>query len=235
MPEIIGGRYSVFTSVGLIPLALMGYDIQKLLLGVKEATNSENEIKTAEDATLLFSYMKQSYRSLNFLLFDDRLLNFGYWHRQLTAESLGKEFDNDGNPVDIGFLPTVSTVVDLHSVGQLYFSGFKGIYTDFITIDTETTNYNVPDETFFSDSFNGKSIFEIRSAISAGVLGAYKERKLPYRLTTLQNDSLEYSLGLLMGSRMLETMYIANLMGVNSFNQPNVELYKQITHSILES
>ncbi len=63
-------------------------------------------------------------------------------------------------------------------------------------------------------------------------MGAYQERKLPYR-STIFNDNLSYSLGLFMGMRMLETMYVAELMNLNAFDQPNVEIYKIKTKKIL--
>jgi len=73
---------------------------------------------------------------------------------------------------------------------------------------------------------------EVSTAIYGGVISAYQERSLPYR-STIFDDNLTYSLGLFMGMRMLETMYIAELMNINAFNQPNVELYKTKTKEIL--
>jgi glucose-6-phosphate isomerase len=64
-------------------------------------------------------------------------------------------------------------------------------------------------------------------------MGAYKERSLPYRATIFDDGNLAYSTGLFMGMRMLETMYIAHLMNIDAFNQPNVELYKNKTREIL--
>ncbi|MDC1205646.1 hypothetical protein N8083_02250, partial [Candidatus Pacebacteria bacterium] len=179
------------------------------------------------------SYLQDGVRSVNFFTFNFKLERLGYWYRQLTAESLGKEKDIDGNPVEIGFIPTTSTPVELHSIGQLYFSGFKGVYTDFIALQKMSVDYVVASDTPIAPKLSGKSMKEIHDAIQGGVIGAYTERNLPYRMTTFEK-SLPFSLGLFMSQRMLETMYLAKLMNVNAFNQPNVELYKDITRGLLD-
>ena len=153
---------------------------------------------------------------------------------QLSAESLGKATDNDGKDVEQGFIPSVATAINLHSTEQLYFSGFKGVYTDFLVLDGVTNKepFIIPEASPFSGKYGGKTMTEISQAIEAGVLTAYKDSGLPHRLTKLGTD-LEYELGLLLASRMLETMYLAHLLNLNAFNQPNVELYKNKTRDIL--
>jgi len=232
MHETIGGRYSVFTSVGLVPLALLGHDIDEILNGVEATLTAENEDAAALGAASLHSYLVDGVRSVNFFAFDTRLERLAKWYRQLTAESVGKEYDLDGNKTEIGFIPTISTPVELHSIGQLYFSGFNGVFTDFVTFDDTKLNYTIDPETKIAPTLAGRSMREIHNAIYGGVIGAYGERKLPYRITTLERD-LPFAIGLFMGMRMLETMYLAKLMHVNAFDQPNVELYKDITRDIL--
>lgn len=233
MHEQVGGRYSVFTSVGLFPLAVLGHDIEALLSGVQDATAFEYEEAVAESAARLHLYMKKGYRHVNFYAFDTRLVRLGKWYRQLTAESLGKSETLDKQPVKIGFVPTVSTPVELHSMAQLYFSGFKGVYTDFVSFDDTEYDFEISKKTKLATSLKGKSMQEIHTAIYGGVIGAYQERELPYRATLLDED-LTHSLGTFMGMRMLETMYIAHLMNVDAFNQPNVEVYKKKTKKILD-
>lgn len=232
MPPIVGGRYSVFTPVGLFPLLLLGHDIEALLAGLSDATTEQFEIIAAENAARLYLHLKSPVRTVNFFAFDVRLVRLGKWYRQLTAESLGKETTRSGKPNHLGFVPTISTPVELHSVGQLYLSGFNGVYTDIVTFDDAELDALVPKKTKIAPALKGKSHHEIMTAIYGGVIGAYQERALPYRATQLDED-LAYSLGLFMGSRMLETMYVAALMDVNAFDQPNVELYKTITKKIL--
>ena len=142
--------------------------------------------------------------------------------------------DKKGKAVKLGFVPTISTPVELHSIGQLYFSGFAGVYTDFISFEDAEHDFAISKTTKVASKLKGKSLQEIHTAIYGGVIGAYQKRHLPYRDTQLADESLPYSLGLFMGMRMLETMYVAHLMDVNAFDQPNVELYKDITRKILK-
>jgi len=232
MPEIVGGRYSISTEVGLVPLALLGHDVDAFMAGALDANHEEFESLVAESAARLHHYISKGFRHYNFFAFEKRLEKMGAWYRQLTAESLGKEFDNDKKPVTKGFVPTISTPVELHSVGQLYLSGFSGVYTDFVTFDDEENNYKIPKKGI-AKHYGKFDMQEVATALYGGVMAAYKERTLPYRSTIFDDDNLAYSAGLFMGMRMLETMYIAHLMNINAFNQPNVELYKNKTREIL--
>ncbi len=231
MPEIVGGRYSVATEVGLIPLALLGHDTDAFISGILDATSEEFETIVAENAVRLESYVNNKFTHYNFFAFEKRLDKLGAWYRQLTAESIGKEKDRAGKPVKNGFLPTISTPVELHSVGQLYLSGFAGIYTDFVTFDDDSIDYKIPKKGI-SKLYGKHEAQEIATAIYGGVMAAYQQRSLPYRSTIFDED-MAYSLGLFMNMRMLETMYLADLMNLNAFDQPNVELYKIKTREIL--
>lgn len=231
MPEIVGGRYSVSTEVGLVPLALLGHDTDSFIVGLLDSVSEQFEAITAENAVRLHHYLQKKYRSYNFFAFEPRLSVLGGWYRQLFAESIGKETDRAGKPVKLGFLPTVSTPTELHSVGQLYLSGFAGVYTDFVTFDDDMIDFKIPKKGV-SKAYGSFTAQEISTALYGGVMGAYQERALPYR-STIFDENLSYSLGLFMGMRMLETMYVAELMNVHAFDQPNVELYKNKTKNIL--
>lgn len=234
MHEMVGGRYSIFTSAGLLPLLLLGHDIEAILEGVKDAGGDMFEAAAAESAARLHLYLTKGVRTVNFFAFDTRLVKLAKWYRQLAAESLGKATRMDGTANKHGFIPTISTPVELHSVGQLYFSGFAGVYTDFVSLEREEDDVVVSKRSKLAPHLRGNSLLEIGTAIYGGVVGAYNEKQLPYRATVLEDD-LAYSLGLFMGMRMLETMYVAHLMQVNAFDQPNVELYKEKTREILET
>jgi glucose-6-phosphate isomerase len=231
MPKIVGGRYSVATEVGLIPLALLGHDTDAFITGVLDATSEEFESEVANSAARLHQYILKGYRQYNFFAFEPRLATLGAWYRQLFAESIGKEKDRSGKMVTKGFLPTISTPTELHSVGQLYLSGFTGVYTDFVTFDDDTIDYQVSKKGI-AKQYGTFTVAEVAAAIYGGVVAAYQEQMLPYRSTIFTED-LPYSLGLFMGMRMLETMYVAELMDLNAFDQPNVELYKIKTREIL--
>jgi len=231
MPPVIGGRYSVGTEVGLVPLALLGHNVDSFIAGLLEANNEEYESVTAENAARLFVYLNKKYNHYNFFAFEPRLYKLGAWYRQLQAESLGKAQDAKKKPITKGFVPTLTTAVELHSTGQLHMSGLLPTYTDFVTFDDEDCNYDIPKKGL-SRHYSKFNMQEIATAIYGGVIGAYQTKKLPYRATIFTED-LAHSAGLFMGMRMRETMYVANLLGINAFDQPNVELYKDKTREIL--
>ena len=231
MPEAIGGRYSVATEVSLVPLALLGHDVDSFIEGVLTASEPELEEIALTSAVRLHQYIQKGFKHYNFFAFEKRLLTLGAWYRQLFAESLGKALDRDKKPVTKGMLPTISTAVELHSIGQLYLSGFAGVYTDFVTFDDETTDFAIPKQGI-AKSFGRFSVQEVTTALYGGVIGAYNEQKLPYK-TTIFEDDRAYDMGVFMGMRMREVMYVAELMNLNAFDQPNVELYKKKTKSIL--
>jgi glucose-6-phosphate isomerase len=231
MPEIIGGRYSVGTLVGLVPLALLQHDVDSFIEGFLAVHEEDIEEVAAEGAARMSLYLQKKYTHYNFFAFEKRLATLGAWYRQLLAESIGKSVDRAGKPVTKGFLPTISTPVELHSIGQLYLSGFPGVYTDFVTFDDETVDFKIPKQGL-SKAFGKFTAQEVTTALYGGVVGAYHEKELAHK-TTIFEDELAYELGLFMALRMRETMYLAELLNLNAFDQPNVELYKQKTKLIL--
>ncbi len=232
MPEIVGGRFSVATEVGLIPLALLGHDTDAFIEGVLDATSEDLESVAAENAVRLNHYAQKNFSHYNFFAFEPRLYQLGGWYRQLMGESIGKEKDRAGKEMKKGFVPSITTAVELHSMGQLYMSGFAGVFTDFVVFDDNKDDIKIPKKNI-SKAYGGKTVDEVAAAIYGGVMGAYQERKLPYRSTILEDQNMAYSLGLFMTMRMLEIMYLAELMNLNAFDQPNVELYKDKTRKIL--
>lgn len=232
MPEVIGGRYSVATVVGLVPLTLLGHDTDDFIAGYLDANQSNYETITAENAARTALYHDWKYPHYNFFAFEPRLEKLGYWYRQLFAESLGKEHDLAGKRVKRAMVPTVSTPTELHSVGQLYLSGTINNFTDFVTFDDEVVDLKLSSKSKLASTLVGLSLQEIATALYGGVVAAYQERQLAYR-TTIFEETLPYSVGLFMGMRLREIMYTAHLLNLNAFDQPNVELYKIKTKEIL--
>lgn len=232
MPAAIGGRYSVATVVGLVPLILLGYEVDEYIAGFLAANEPEFATVAEGGAARIALYTKAGYRHLNFFAFEPQLQALGAWYRQLFAESLGKEHDRQGRVVTKGMLPTISTPVELHSVGQLYLSGFPGVYTDFVTFAEAPPDPKIP-ATPFTKPLKGKTIGEVATALYGGVIGAYEERGLPHRTTIFDEESRAYALGCFMGLRMREVICAAELLDRNAFDQPNVELYKSKSKEIL--
>lgn len=231
MPSAIGGRYSVGTEVGFVPLMLLGHSVDDIMAGMLDASGEEYESVAAEGAARLYVYSQKGYAHYNFFAFEPRLYKMGAWYRQLQAESLGKATTRNGKEVKKGFVPTISTAVELHSVGQLYMNGASSVYTDFVTFDDGNSDFKIPKKGV-SKSYGKFEMQEVATAIYGGVVGTYQEQSLPYR-ATIFTENLAYSLGAFMGMRMLEIMYTAELMDINAFDQPSVELYKNKTRQIL--
>lgn len=239
LPHAIGGRYSVFTTVGLVPFILLGHNVEELLRGAEETilAEMEGELPASYVAAHLLARSAERAVTINdTFVFDTRLRAYALWRRQLMGESLGKSKALDGRAGIFGPVPTVSTLVDLHSVGQLYLSGFRGIHTDFISCESYGSTDTVSGDGIASliPHIAGKTVTEITNAIYTGVTESYRECNNPFNEYVIASPTA-YEMGALMAFNMLETMYAAELLGVDAFDQPNVELYKIKTRAALES
>lgn len=239
LPKTVGGRYSVLSSVGLFPLALAGVDIKALREGALQSErlalseSLEGNYSFISAAVLLFSLQKGFSINDNFF-FHPELESLGKWYRQLMGESIGKEENIKGEKKNIGITPTVSIgSTDLHSVGQLYLGGPKDKITTFISANSSNT-INLPKLYFkgLVDSIEGKSSKDIMKAILEGIKIAYGKKHLPF-MEIILGEIDERSLGEFLQFKMIEMMYLGKLLGVNAFDQPNVEDYKVETKKIL--
>lgn len=230
MPAAVGGRYSVGTEVGLVPLHLLGHNVSAIAAGLNAATDEAALTTAGADAARLAWYITKGYQHYNFFAFSPALATLGAWYRQLQAESLGKATTQNGKPLRRGMVPTISTPTELHSMGQLYLSGYAGVYTDFVAFAEESTDQPIP-RTGLAKAYARHTVADVATALYGGVLAAYQERQLPYRSHLLAADPT--ALGKFMGQRMIEVMCAAVLLEVAAFTQPNVELYKSKTRSLL--
>jgi glucose-6-phosphate isomerase len=229
IPALVGGRYSVFSSVGLFPLAVVGCDISLLIAGAKEVKKDS----ALMSAVILFLQAKNGHTIHDNFFFHPELESLGKWYRQLFGESIGKESENGAR---VGITPTVSLgSVDLHSVGQLYLGGPRDKTTTFVYTAKGAQKNPPAYGRLFSHlipELHGVSAQSIMSAIFRGVQAAYKKQSLPYMSLVLPDIS-EYSLGMYLQWKMTEIMYLGKLFKVNAFDQPHVELYKKETKKIL--
>jgi len=233
--EKIGGRFSVFSPVGLFPLILAGIDIDNIILGAQNAINDSSNNFPQESALAIFDSYKKGHVIHNMFLFNPRLENLGKWYRQLSAESLGKEKDIHNNVVRIDLTPTVAIGSDdLHSMGQLYLSGKDNEITTFVS-NENNDSISIPKSSILGpiQYVERKTFCDVKKAILSGTTGAYDEDNLPYFKVSLDGD-LAYELGYFMQSLMIQIMLLAHLFEINAFNQPEVEKYKKITRQILE-
>ncbi len=241
VPANIGGRYSVFSAVGLFPLAMLGVDIDALLAGAQSMVNECLNIDifnnmAALSAAILFAHYKKGVTIHDTFTFSVDLKGVSTWYRQLMGESIGKAENRAGKTVNVGITPTVSVgSVDLHSVAQLYLGGPYDKFTTFIYSEKNKSNLSIPVLNEFEslvEKIQGKSLSTIMDAIMQGTQIAYKNNKRPFVFLSIPEKSAYY-LGQLMQMKMIEMMYLGYLLDVNPFNQPQVELYKKETRKIL--
>lgn len=235
IPKPVGGRFSVFSSVGLFPLAAAKINIVDLLSGAMHARqqgllDDVSENKALISAVLAYDNYKRGKTILDTFYFHPELEDLGKWYRQLVGESLGKK--------RIGLTPTVSIGSnDLHSMAQLYLGGPKDKYFTFVRaiqlLNSPRISSTLPLPTTIPE-IKERSAIEIMNAIYAGTKVSYKNAKVPFSEIVFEGIN-EQELGDFMQFKMLEVMYIAKLLGVNAFNQPDVEDYKNETKVFLMS
>jgi len=236
IPTKVGGRYSVFSAVGIFPLALLGIDTQQLLEGARNAISDTFSAQIDNDAAttarLLYQYYQRNYIIHDHFIFFPDGESIGRWYRQLMGESIGKEYNRQGQQVRVGITPTVSIgSTDLHSVGQLYLGGPQYTFTSFLTRDYQQ-NLNVPNAAGALLGVPIGTVNRVMSAIEQGVQQAYKNIHKPFCHIKLSAVN-EYTLGYLLQMYMMQMIYLGYLLDVNPFDQPQVELYKKETKRIL--
>lgn len=241
IPPCIGGRFSVLSAVGLLPLAIAGIRIDELCRGAcamhrRCCMQTLEENPAISSATRLYQAYQEGYYIHNFFPFSTSLEALGLWYRQLMAESIGKKYDRDGQCVCVGITPTVSLgSTDLHSIVELHLGGPGNTYTTFVTCQHSATTINVPHykplETLV-EHIQGNTLETLMSAMLAGTQQAYAHEQRPYMTITLPEQNAYY-LGQFMQLKMLETVYLGVLFNIDPFKQPHVELYKQETRKLL--
>jgi glucose-6-phosphate isomerase len=241
IPKKIGGRYSVFSHVGLFPLAVLGVNIKTLLDGAAQMRalclkNGHRENPAVVRAALLAHAKTSGHNIADNFYFKNDLESIGKWYRQLMGESIGKEWNKEHTQqVWMGVTPTVSVgSTDLHSMAQLYFGGPNDKFFTLVTVE-EKAGLKAPIMKQYDalvPNIQGKRLATIMDAISSSVAITLHKQERPYCEIRMP-DASEHSIGALLQLHMMEMMYLAALLGVNPFDQPNVEAYKIETKRIL--
>jgi glucose-6-phosphate isomerase len=234
VPDGVGGRFSVLSAVGLVPAAVMGLDIERLLAGA--AAMNEHFRNHGPDKNLVLQYVgvchlmeERGYTTRVLSTWGKRLEAAGLWYDQLLAESLGKQ--------ERGALPiTVVNTRDLHSRGQQHQEGRRDkLITNLIVEHPSRELLHVGKSDLNQDGLNelaGKSLADIMAAATEGTNQAYREDNRPtadIRLPRLD----EYTLGQFFQMMMLATVVEGRLIGINPYGQPGVEAYKKNMNAIL--
>jgi len=230
VPDDVGGRFSVLTPVGLIPIAVAGIDIRTLFYGAVTAYNQYEE--NAEDLleyAALRNAIHDSGKTIDvFATFEPELSSIGGWIQQLLGESEGKEGK--------GIFPTVATFsTDLHSLGQFIQQGQRSLMETFIIVEKPFSNLKVNNLEGDDDQLNylsGKSFHEINSKARKGTVEAHSEGDVP--IVRIYMDALNAeNIGQLIYFFELLTGIFVYSLKVNPFNQPGVEDYKKAMYRLL--
>jgi glucose-6-phosphate isomerase len=235
IPDDVGGRFSVLTPVGLIPIAVAGFDIAKFVEGAKsmEALCNENssfENNIAAQYAAARNALLQNGKLVEILAnFDQRLNYISEWWKQLYGESEGKE--NKGI-----FPASVNFTADLHSMGQYIQEGARHIFETVVSVKQPKFNLSVPRENDDADELNylaGKRIDEVNKMAGLGTLLAHVDGGVPNLQIELPQID-EFSLGQLLYFFEKACGISGYLLGVNPFDQPGVEAYKKNMFALLE-
>jgi glucose-6-phosphate isomerase len=235
VPDGVGGRFSVLSAVGLLPAALLGLDIEKLLAGAAAMNAHFASASSNENVVLQFVGVchaleeKQGCRTRILSTWGKKLEALGLWYDQLLAESLGKQ--------ERGALPlTVVNTRDLHSRGQQHQEGTRDkLITNIFVEQPRHAALAIGTSNRDEDGLNelsAKTLPEILGAAFAGTNQAYREADRP-TATILAPKLDEHVMGQLFQMLMLATVVEGRLIGINPYGQPGVEAYKKNMNAIL--
>jgi len=218
----LSGRYSVLSEAGLL---MFNLDYKKIIQGINSVLKNELKKNLINNAATLLTLMSKSKIDTHVsLIYSHNLLNYGYWHQQLLAESIGK------NGKD--FTPIISECPkDHHSIMQLYLDGKRNkFFTFFKTINNKIDQ---PIKDYFNQKFKKSSLNNIVDAQFNATIKVFKKNLIPFRVILIdQKKPIQSFISLLVYS-MLETAILCKALNLNPFNQPAVEAIKKETYSLL--
>ena len=233
IPNNIGGRYSVLTAVGLLPIATAGINIDKLLDGARIAQEKylDKSLKYNDcyKYAVVRNILYKNEKNIEILVsYEPKLHYITEWWKQLFGESEGKDLK--------GIYPTgAEFTTDLHSLGQYIQEGRRNLFETVINIKEADSNVFINQDEENLDELNyltGKGLDEINRKAMEGTIEAHIEGEVPNIILTMDNLN-EYTLGHLIYFFELACAMSGKLLGVNPFNQPGVEKYKKNMFSLL--
>jgi len=233
IPDNVGGRYSVLTPVGLLPIAVAGIDIGELVSGALEAEKSSVDASLENNLAYRYAAIRNILygkgKSIEILSSFHPSLHFvAEWWKQLAGESEGK----DGKGI---FPAAVDFTSDLHSMGQWIQEGNRIIFETFMTVERSKRQLNIPKVTDDLDGLNyiaGKNLDFVNDKAHRGTAMAHRDGGVPNMTLTLKDRSPE-TLGQLFYFFERAVAMTGYLMDVNPFDQPGVEFYKKNMFSLL--
>jgi len=234
IPDNVGGRYSVLSPVGLLPVAVAGLDIVTLVNGAKsmEMITRHNK-NAASNPSLVYAAARNMLlntgRSTEIMVgFTPKLHFFSEWWKQLYGESEGKE----GKGI---FPASVDFTTDLHSLGQYIQEGQRILFETVISVENTSKRLTIPEETDDSDQINylsGKRLSEVNKSAETGTIFAHNDGNVP--IVTISVPELnEYFVGQLIYFFEMACAVSGYILDINPFDQPGVEAYKKNMFALL--
>lgn len=234
IPDNVGGRYSVLTPVGLLPIAVAGYDIAQLVRGAADMEHQTSSMTAFDQnpAAMYAAARNALYRNgkkIEILVnFQPKLHYFAEWWKQLYGESEGK----DGKGI---YPASVDFTTDLHSMGQWIQEGERIIFETVLSVDKVKYSVTVPDDAENLDGLNflaGKHVDQINKMAELGTRLAHVDGGVPNIRLNIP-ELTEYWLGQLIYMFEKACGISGYMLGVNPFNQPGVEAYKKNMFALL--
>ncbi|WP_332372828.1 glucose-6-phosphate isomerase [Lactococcus cremoris] len=233
VPDSVGGRFSVLTAVGLLPIAASGADITALMEGANAARKEYTSTNVHENDAYAYAALRNIlYRKGKFseilINYEPSLQYFSEWWKQLAGESEGKD--------QKGIYPTSANFsTDLHSLGQWIQEGTRTVFETAIRIEKPRKNINIPEFDADLDGLGylqGKDVDFVNKKAADGVLLAHTDGNVPNMIVTLPEQD-EFTLGYAIYFFELAIGVSGYLNGINPFNQPGVEAYKKNMFALL--
>lgn len=233
VPDDVGGRFSVLTAVGLLPIAVSGADIDELMHGAqaarKEALQADFDENEAMKYAAIRNILHRKGKAVEVLAdYEPSLHYVAEWWKQLYGESEGK----DGKGI---FPASVDLTTDLHSMGQFIQDGSRIMYETVLDIETSKEEILLDEEPVDLDGLNylaGKSVDFINKSAMNGTMLAHTDGQVPNLMIHIPQQD-EYSLGQLFYFFEFACGISGYLLGVNPFDQPGVESYKKNMFALL--
>ena len=236
IPDNVGGRFSVLTPVGLLPIACAGFDITKLVGGAQDMEKAcGNDIPFEENPAAVYAAVRnglyaQAGKKIEIMVnYHPKLHFISEWWKQLFGESEGK----DGKGI---FPASCDFTTDLHSMGQWIQEGERTIFETVISIETPNRHLLFPEDDENLDGLNflaGKRVDEVNKMAELGTRLAHVDGGVPNMRISVPELN-EYYIGQLIYFFEIACGISGNLLEVNPFNQPGVEAYKKNMFALLD-
>ena len=234
VPDNVGGRYSVLTAVGLLPIATAGIDIDKLMEGARVAQERYNDPNLKYNECYQYAVVRnilyKLYKNTEILVnYEPKMHYFTEWWKQLFGESEGKD--------EKGILPVgVDNTTDLHSMGQYIQEGRRNLFETVVSVKTPNSDFIINSDDDNLDGLNylaGKKLDYVNKKAMEGTVQAHVSGDVP-NIGVLMNKLDEENIGELIYFFEKACAMSGSLLGVNPFNQPGVEKYKTNMFKLLK-